>query len=169
MVAGPSVTDSSRSVASADARRPDGAEDGTVAEAPAESCRMDVGLPRVAVAVEHHALRSLIVDLLCVECGCWAVCSVSVLSRPAVVAAEPDLLVVDTNGFAACCRGVVGRFPLNRVVVIGPEPDAAYEFAALNQGAGAWLSGDHVAEKLGGSLLATHAAAALITDRGRFR
>jgi len=137
-----------------------------MAKAPAESRRMDAALPLVAVAVDHRPMRSLIVDLLSGECGCWAVRALAELSRSAVLAAEPDLLVVDTKGFAACCRGAVGIFPLNRVVVIGPEPGFAYELAVLNQGAGAWLSGDHVAEKLSDSLLATHEAAPPITDRG---
>lgn len=130
-----------------------------MAKAPADACPIDAGLPRVAVAVAvaHRVMRSLIVDLLGRDCRCWEISALAELSRSALVASDPDLLVVDTKGFAACCCGLVGRFPLNRVVVIGREPDPTYELVALDQGAGAWLSGDRLAEELSGVLRATHA------------
>lgn len=92
----------------------------------------------------------MILDLLNREHGCWAVQPVEDpqdLSRMLSVD-PPDLVVVDAADFPGCCDPSLGAFPSRRVVVIGLEPDAAYEDAALRGGAGAWLARDCIADEL---------------------
>jgi len=113
-------------------------------------CSVCTGAPSVVVAVGHRALRSLTVELLERDHACWRVLAVTDSSTLAAVItdARPDLLIVDAGDFPRCCRDLLGGFPAERVVVIGPEPDAAYERAARRSGAGAWLSQDRVGEDL---------------------
>lgn len=113
-------------------------------------CPVCSGRPMVVVAVAHATLRNLTVELLDREHGCWRARAVADLSELAATldAAAPDLVIVDTADFARCCRDLLGTFPRERVVVVGPEPDPAYEHAARRGGAGAWLSSDRVAEDL---------------------
>ncbi len=112
---------------------------------------MPAGRPHVVVAVAHYVMRALIVDLL--DRGFWAVSAVDSLSELGHVAsAHPDLVIVDTGDFESCCRELPESLALNRLIVVGPEPDPAYRQAALSRGAGAWLSRDCVAEDLGDAL-----------------
>ena len=115
-----------------------------------QTCPVCAGTPTVLVAVAHPAVRELTVELLRREHGCW---QVRALAEPAALGralaeASPDLLVIDAPDFARCCRDVLNGFPPERVVVVGPEPDLAYERAAHRAGAGAWLPRDRVAEDL---------------------
>jgi len=90
------------------------------------------------MAVAHHAMRALIVDLLARQQPGWAVSAVDGPAEVgAVLAWNPDVTVVDAADFAGCCGDRLGSFPAKRVVVIGPEPDPAYRQATLDKGAGA--------------------------------
>ena len=111
-------------------------------------CPVCDGTPCVAVIVEHRGVRKLIHELLDRESGCWQACSLP--APPAAVGedTEPDLVIVDAGDFPRCCQAALGDYPRERVVVIGPEPDPAYERAARRAGAGAWLSRDRIAEEL---------------------
>ena len=113
-------------------------------------CPGCVGTPSVAVAVAHRGLRKLIVELLEQDHGCWQVDAITDRANLAgrIAASPPDLVVVDASDFPRCCREMLGSFPARRVVVIGPEPDPAYEHAARAGGAGAWLASDRVGEDL---------------------
>ena len=116
---------------------------------PAEVCAVPTGWPHVVVAVAHRAMRSLIVDLLDRDRGRWVVSAVDSMSELGDAASShPDLVIVDTADFAGCCCYLPPSFALDRIVVIGPEPDPAYRQAALNRGAGGWLSRECVAEEL---------------------
>lgn len=102
------------------------------------------------MGVAHRTLRRLIVELLERDQACWQLRAVAdqLDLAAAVAAAEPDLVVFDAGDFARCCRDSLRSFPRQRVIVIGPEPDAAYERAARRAGAGAWLPRDRVGEDL---------------------
>ena len=129
----------------------------------AQRCPACAGAPTVLVAVAYRTLRELTVELLEREHGCWQVTALSELAElsRAVAARPPDLVVVDAADFPRCCRELLDGFPARRVVVIGPEPDVAYERAARRAGAGAWLARDRVAEDLSAGMRAalgcTHA------------
>lgn len=113
-------------------------------------CPVCAGTPSVAVAVAHRGLRKLIVELLERDHACWQVDAIidrADLARR-IAASPPDLVIVDASDFPRCCRELLGSFPAQRVVVIGPEPDPAYEHAARAGGAGAWLASDRVGEDL---------------------
>lgn len=60
----------------------------------------------------------------------------------------PTVLIVDTGDFPACCEMTLAAFPPERVIVISPEPGAAYEAAALNGGAGGSLPRDRISHDL---------------------
>lgn len=106
--------------------------------------------PIVLVALTHPLMCRWTRDLLATQKGCWT----TVAREPGemvVTAMErtyPDVVVVDSLDFPACCRAALDALPPERVIVIGPEPDGAYRKAALAQGAGGWVSRDH----LGGDL-----------------
>ncbi len=118
------------------------------------------GEPSVVVAVPHHAMRELIVELLNRDRDHWVVSAVGNLSElDSNALSSPDLVIVDTADFAGCCRRLPATLALARVVVIGPEPDPAYRHAALQCGAGAWLSRERVAEELCDALRSTQACA----------
>ena len=91
-------------------------------------------------------MRGLIVELL-ERHGTGQTIAVAGPERLSALFADTivDVLVVDGADFPGCCRW---RFPYERVVVIGAEPDAAYEALALRAGAGAWLPRDRVGEDL---------------------
>jgi len=109
--------------------------------------------PRVVVAVAHHAMRALIVDLLARQQPGWAVSAVDGPAEVgAVLAWNPDVTITAAADFAGCCGDRLGSFPAKRVVVIGPEPDPAYRQATLDKGAGAWVSRDDVSEELGSAI-----------------
>ncbi len=107
----------------------------------------------VAVAVTHARMRAMIIDLLDREPCCWSAIAASGPAGLSSVLAEApvDLVVVDGADFPTCCRDLSG-VALDHVVVIGAQPDQAYEAAALAQGAGAWLPRDRVGEDLPGAL-----------------
>ena len=110
---------------------------------------MCTGAHGVVVAVAHPALRGLIVDLLERDADCWRVRPVGNAHElaDALAADEPALLILDDADFADF--GVANhRFPHEQIIVVGSEPDAAYERAARQGGAGAWLFGDRVGEEL---------------------
>jgi len=113
-------------------------------------CPVCTGTPSVIVAVAHRGLRKLIVELLERDHGCWKLDTVTQGADLAdkLAAARPDLVIVDARDFPRCTRELLGSFPSGQVVVIGPEPDPAYEHAARSGGAGAWLSRDRVGEDL---------------------
>ena len=127
---------------------------------PVEVCNGWAGRPRVVVAVPHRAMREFIVELLNRDRDQWAVAAVgSVSELDDNSSSYPDLVIVDIADFAGCCRRLPATLALARIVVIGPEPDRAYRDAALQCGAGAWLSREHVAEELCDALRAAHACA----------
>lgn len=118
------------------------------------------GGPSVIVAVPHRGMRKLIVELLDRDRDHWVVSAVENLSKlDSTALSSTDLVIVDTADFAGCCRRLPATFALDRVVVIGPEPDPAYRHAALHCGAGAWLSRERVAEELCDALRSAKACA----------
>ncbi len=90
----------------------------------------------------------MIVDLLEREHGCWVSCPIA--RREDLLAAveteRPALIVVDACDFPSCCRELLVAFPAERIVVIGPEPDAGYRSAAMRGGAGGWLPRDDLGD-----------------------
>jgi DNA-binding NarL/FixJ family response regulator len=58
------------------------------------------------------------------------------------------VVVVDTVDFPACCHAALNSLPPERVIVVGPEPDAAYRTAAVSLGAGGWVSRDRIGDEL---------------------
>lgn len=98
----------------------------------------------------HPAMLRLSREILERECGCRV--ATEVRTGPALAAAidrlTPDLLVIDTAAFPACCLDALAHIPREHVIVIGPEPDPAYREAALGNGAGGWLSREDVADQL---------------------
>ena len=114
------------------------------------TCRVCTGAPSVVVVAAHPTLRRLIVELLERDQACWQLRAVAHQSdlAAAIAAEEPDLVVVDAGDFPRCCRDSLRSFDRQQVIVIGPEPDPAYERAARRAGAGAWLPRDRVGEDL---------------------
>lgn len=110
---------------------------------------MCTGTPSVVVAIVHPALRRLILDLLERDRARWRLHALDDRNDllAVVIAAGPDLVVLD-DGDIGWCRALAPHFAPDRVIVIGPEPDPAYEHAARRAGAGAWLSRDRVADDL---------------------
>lgn len=110
---------------------------------------MCTGTPSVVLAIVHPALRRLILDLLGRDRARWQVHAVTDRrDLPAIVtAADPDLVVLDDEDLG-WCQELPSVFAPQRVIVIGPEPDPAYELAAKGAGAGAWLCRDRVGEDL---------------------
>lgn len=114
-------------------------------------CPVCDGNPRVLVAIRHPAMRRFTRELLERDHGCW-VATAAGLEEPLEVAlarTRPDLLIVDAADFPGCCRAALERFPSDRVVVVGPEPDLSYRHAALAAGAGGWLPRERVDQELG--------------------
>lgn len=114
----------------------------------ADRCPVCDATPRVLVAIIHPAMRRLILELLEREHGCWEARAVDTDLAAAIRDQAPDLVIIDSSAFPECCCQNVDGFPRDRVVVVGPEPDAAYMAAALRDGAGGWLARDDVAERL---------------------
>lgn len=114
------------------------------------SCPVCDRSPTVLVGIRHRVMRRWTIDLLETEHGCWTVAA----PRPgellvdAIERSQPELVVVDDADFPACCRAALDALPPERVIVIGPEPDAAYRDHALSNGAGGWVCRDHVGEEL---------------------
>lgn len=95
-------------------------------------------------------------ELLSSVPGCWTVVQPQVgeMLIDAIARTEPDVVVVDTVDFPACCLAALDALPPGHVVVIGPEPDPAYRRSALARGAAAWVSRDHVGEELAAAVRA---------------
>ena len=104
--------------------------------------------PLVLVAIAHPAMQRMILELLEREHGCWHVRLLDQDLPAAMRYLAPDLVIVDSAAFPRCCRDRTGGYPRDRIVVVGPEPDAAYMAAALRHGAGGWVARDDVADSL---------------------
>ena len=111
-------------------------------------CPVCASSPTVLVAVAHPMMRRLILDLLDREHGCWTASLLSGELGDALRTGTPDLVVVDGADFPRCRRDQLSGYPCSRIIVVGPEPDAAYRAAALRDGAGAWVARDDVADRL---------------------
>lgn len=120
-----------------------------------EDCGARARAPVVLVAITHPVMRRWACEVLSIEEGaCWQV------ARPAggemlvdaIGRTRPELVVVDSVDFPRCCRDALDALPPERVIVIGPEPESAYRRSALAQGAGGWVSRDHLGEELGAAL-----------------
>ena len=112
--------------------------------------------PVVLIAIRHPVMRRWTDELLAAEHGCWTVVQPGrgELLVDAIARTRPELVVVDSVDFPACCRAALDALPPERVIVIGPEPDPAYRSRALAQGAGGWVCRDHVADELSAAMRA---------------
>lgn len=121
---------------------------------PGGACPLRMTLPVVLDAIRHPVMRRWSEELLTAEPGCWTVAQPEAgeMLVDAIARTEPDVVVVDTVDFPACCLVALDALPPGHVVVIGPEPDPAYRSAALAQGAAAWVSRDHVGDELGAAV-----------------
>jgi len=119
-----------------------------------EPCPACDRLPTVLVAIRHPVMRRWTGELLAAEHGCWAVVQprAGEMLVDAIERAHPDLVIVDSVDFPACCQAALRALPSERVIVIGPEPDRAYRSHALALGAGGWVCRDHVGEELSGAM-----------------
>ena len=124
------------------------------AATPGGGCPLQMTLPVVLDAIRHPVMRRWSDELLAAEPGCWTVAQPEAgeMLVDAIARTEPDVVVVDTVDFPACCLAALDALPPGHVVVIGPEPDPAYRSAALDQGAAAWVSRDHVDDELGAAV-----------------
>lgn len=118
---------------------------------PGQGCPVCDGSPRVLIGVRHAVMRRFAVELVRREHRCWVATEPEEgeLLADAIRRLDPDVLVVDDGDFPACCRAAIAAFPRARVVVVGTEPDDAYEAAAFRAGAGAWVPRERVGEALG--------------------
>lgn len=112
--------------------------------------------PTVLVAVRHPVMRRWTGDLLRSEHGCWTVVQPGrgELLADAIARVDPELVIVDSVDFPACCQAALLALPPHRVIVVGPEPDRSYQARALGLGAGGWVSRDHVGEELSAAMRA---------------
>ena len=108
----------------------------------------------VLVALTHPLMCRWTRDLLTTNEGCWTTVArhPGELVATAMERTDPDVVVVDSLDFPSCCRAALDALPEERVIVIGPEPDGAYRKVALAQGAGGWVSRDHLAGDLSTAL-----------------
>ena len=113
-----------------------------------EACPVCDGFPRVLVAVAHPAMRRMILELLDREHRCWNAFVVEHDLCSAMHDLQPDLVIVDGAAFPDRCCHQGDEYPCERIVVVGPEPDAAYKAIALQNGAGGWVARDDVADDL---------------------
>ena len=116
-----------------------------------EPCPVCDGNPRVFVAIRHRTMRDYTRDLLQRECRCWTASEAPVdgdLERE-IARFDPDLVVVDAVDFPACCAQALHGDCPPRVIVVGPEPDAAHRSAVLARGARSWIPRERLAEELG--------------------
>lgn len=108
------------------------------------------GHATVLLAVRYQAMRRFIHELLERDCA-WMITAEleeDEMLVDALARLNPDVLVIDTADFPACCRTALSAFPRDRVIVIGPEPARDYQLSAIKNGAGAWIPRDHVADAL---------------------
>ncbi len=107
------------------------------------------GSSTALVAIRHTLVQRFVCEILARDCGCTALIPhEGEMLADALERYRPDLLVVDTGDFPACCRDALRRFPRDRVVVVGPEPSSDYYRSAIDLGAGAWISRDSLADRL---------------------
>lgn len=120
------------------------------------ACPVCDATPVVLVALHHPVMRRWTEELLESEHGCWDVMQMvdGELLGEAIARIRPDLVVVDESDFPACCQAALDRMRPERVMVIGPEPDTAYQRFAFANGAGGWVSRDHVGEELSSAMRA---------------
>ena len=102
--------------------------------------------PGILLAMTHPTMRALTGELLEREGGCRVRCVTGddQTLADAVDLGYPDVVVLDTSQFPEACRRALRRFPSERMIVIGPEPDDAYRAAALTAGAGGWLAREQI-------------------------
>lgn len=118
-----------------------------------ETCLVCSGTPMVLVALRHPAMRQLTLDLLDRDHGCWrTIAGDGAEPLEAVEALHPDLVVLDAATFRSCECADGCQHPCGRMVVVGPEPDAAYRSAVLADGAGGWVARDDLAEQLSATM-----------------
>jgi DNA-binding NarL/FixJ family response regulator len=119
-----------------------------------DGCPVCDRAPVVLVAIRHPVMRRWTDELLASEHGCWTVVQPErgELLAAAIVRSNPALVVVDEVDFPACCQAALRTLSPERVIVVGPEPDAAYRSAALAHGAGGWVCRDHVGEELSAAM-----------------
>lgn len=124
------------------------------AEAHAGPCPVCDGEPRVLLVMRHPTMLRLTRDLLDREFGCWLRTEMQAGEMLAEILDRetPDLMIIDERDFPACCRDTLERYPRDRVIVIGPEPDPGYRAAAIANGAGAWLPRERVGDDLAGEM-----------------
>lgn len=108
----------------------------------------------VLIAIRHTSMRRLTCRVVERDCPGWTVEALreGELLVDAVARVQPDVLVVDTGDFPACCHATLSAFPPDRVIVVGPEPEAAYRMAALSDGAGGWVARDGIAQDVAPAL-----------------
>jgi len=97
-------------------------------------------------------MRVLIGDLLEREHGCWKTVLLTGELRSAVRDHDPVLVIVDGSEFPNSCLDQIPDYPLDRIVVVGREPDVAAKAVALRRGAGGWVARDDVGERLGAEM-----------------
>ncbi len=104
----------------------------------------------VLVGIRHRLMRRWTIDLLRAEHSNWTVTEPQPdeMLATAIERSQPELVVVDSIDLPACCVAALQALPPGRLVVVGPEPDPAYERWALSQGAASWVSRDHLADEL---------------------
>lgn len=117
-----------------------------------EQCPVCATCPRVLIALAHPAMRRLILELLHREPGCWTASINSGELAGAVRDLSPDLVIIDGADFPTVCDHELAGYQVNRIVVIGRQPDPAYLLAALRHGAGAWVARDDVADQLSSAM-----------------
>lgn len=119
--------------------------------APSAGCPFQQTLPVILDAIRHPVMRRWSHALLDADRGCWTVAQPvsGEMLADAITRAQPDVVIVDTVDFPACCHAALDALPPGHVVVIGPEPDLAYRSVAMAQGAAGWVSRDHVGDELG--------------------
>lgn len=119
-------------------------------------CPVCDATPVVLVALQHPVMRRWTEELLESEHGCWDVAQMvdGEMLVDAIARIRPDLVVVDESDFPACCQAALDRMRPERVLVVGPEPDTAYQRFAFANGAGGWVCRDHVGEELSSAMRA---------------
>lgn len=122
----------------------------------AGGCPLQSILPVILDAIRHPVMRRWSDELLSAAPGCWTVAQPQPgeMLVDAIARTQPDVVVVDTVDFPACCLAALDALPPGHVVVVGPEPDPAYRRSALAQGAAAWVSRDHLGEELAAAVRA---------------
>ena len=106
--------------------------------------------PTVLIAIRHRAMSELTRELLERYFGSSAVFELGAgeLLKDSLARLRPDLLIIDAGNFPECCEQALARYPSERVIVIGPEPNDSYRSAALAAGAASWMPRDRIGDDL---------------------